>query len=105
MSASEVLSPPAPLPLYDSAAPHSRSLEEARALWAYRGLVHVDRTYFPIPGSGSREHLEGPAKTEAGERSEMFELLLVLKKRCSLQFEVESFLKNGNECIFVLRKE
>ena len=40
MSASEVLSPPAPLPLYDSAAPHSRSLEEARALWKYRGLVH-----------------------------------------------------------------
>jgi len=38
-------------------------------------------------------------------QGEMFELLLVLKKRCGLQFEVESFLRNGNECIFVLRKE
>jgi ABC-2 type transport system permease protein len=27
-------------PVYDSAAPRSRALEEARALWTYRGLVH-----------------------------------------------------------------
>ena len=40
MSASEVLSRPSPLPLYDSAAPRSWALEEARALWKYRGLVH-----------------------------------------------------------------
>ena len=40
MSASEVLARPSPLPLYDSAAPRSWALEEARALWKYRGLVH-----------------------------------------------------------------
>ena len=40
MSASEVLSRPSPLPLYDSAAPRSWALEQARALWKYRGLVH-----------------------------------------------------------------
>jgi len=40
VSASEVLSRPSPLPLYDSAAPRSWALEEARALWKYRGLVH-----------------------------------------------------------------
>jgi SAM-dependent methyltransferase len=38
-------------------------------------------------------------------QAEMFELLLVLKKRGGLEFEIESFLKNGGECIFVLRKE
>jgi integrase len=36
-----------------------------------RGLVHVDRTWSPIPAydGGERQHLEGPAKSEAGERS------------------------------------
>jgi ABC-2 type transport system permease protein len=40
LSASEVLVRPGPVPLYDSAASRSRALEEARAVWAYRGLVH-----------------------------------------------------------------
>jgi ABC-2 type transport system permease protein len=40
LSASEVLVRPEPVPLYDSAVSRSRALEEARALWAYRGLVH-----------------------------------------------------------------
>jgi ABC-2 type transport system permease protein len=40
MSASEALARPGAVPLYDSGAPRSRALEEARALWTYRGLVH-----------------------------------------------------------------
>jgi integrase len=36
-----------------------------------RGLVHVDRTYSPIPAYADRprRHQEGPVKTEGGERS------------------------------------
>lgn len=37
---SEALVRPAPAPVYDSAQRRARALEELRALWAYRGLVH-----------------------------------------------------------------
>jgi homopolymeric O-antigen transport system permease protein len=40
LSSPEALPRPALVPVYDSAAPRSRAIEEARALWAYRGLVH-----------------------------------------------------------------
>lgn len=40
MTASEARTRPGAVPLYDSGAPRSRALEEARALWRYRGLVH-----------------------------------------------------------------
>jgi SAM-dependent methyltransferase len=36
---------------------------------------------------------------------EMFELLIVLRRKYGLDFEVETFLRNGDECIFILRKE
>jgi len=37
---SEALSRPAAVPVYDSAQRRAKALEELRALWAYRGLVH-----------------------------------------------------------------
>ncbi len=37
-------------------------------------------------------------------QAEMFELLGALRARLGLDFDVEFFLKQGNECIFVLRK-
>lgn len=40
MSAPAALAGSAPVSVYDSAAGGSRALEEARALWQYRGLVH-----------------------------------------------------------------
>ena len=40
MSSSEGLARIGAVPIYDSAAPRSRAIEEARALWVYRGLVH-----------------------------------------------------------------
>ncbi|HEV8609935.1 MAG TPA: ABC transporter permease [Thermoanaerobaculia bacterium] len=40
MSASASVSASGPVPIYDSAARGSKALEEARALWRYRGLVH-----------------------------------------------------------------
>lgn len=40
MSASTAIGPDAALPVYDSSRRGLRVLEEARALWAYRGLVH-----------------------------------------------------------------
>ena len=40
MSSSEALAGVDVVSVYDSAAPRSRAIEEARALWAYRGLVH-----------------------------------------------------------------
>jgi len=38
-------------------------------------------------------------------QNEMFEFLLTLKEKFNLEFEVELFLKNGLECIFILRKQ
>lgn len=40
MSSSDALARSAAVPVYDSEAPRSRAIEELRALWAYRGLVH-----------------------------------------------------------------
>jgi ABC-2 type transport system permease protein len=40
LSSSEGLARIGAIPVYDSAAPRSRAIEEARAIWAYRGLVH-----------------------------------------------------------------
>lgn len=40
LSTSDALARVAAVPVYDSAAPRSRGIEEARALWTYRGLVH-----------------------------------------------------------------
>jgi len=40
LSASETVARAVAVPVYDSAAPRSRAIEEARALWTYRGLVH-----------------------------------------------------------------
>jgi len=40
LSASEAIARAGAVSVYDSAAPRSRAIEEARALWAYRGLVH-----------------------------------------------------------------
>lgn len=40
MSTSETVAHAVAVPVYDSAAPRSRAIEEARALWTYRGLVH-----------------------------------------------------------------
>ena len=40
MSSADALRRVGAAPVYDSAAPGSRAIEEARALWAYRGLVH-----------------------------------------------------------------
>jgi SAM-dependent methyltransferase len=40
----------------------------------------------------------------AWTQSEMFELLIALKKRVGASFDIELFLKNGAECIFILRK-
>jgi ABC-2 type transport system permease protein len=40
LSSSEGLARIGAAPVYDSAAPRSRAIEEARALWTYRGLVH-----------------------------------------------------------------
>ena len=40
MSTPDALARVSAVPVYDSAAPGSRAIEEARALWAYRGLVH-----------------------------------------------------------------
>jgi ABC-2 type transport system permease protein len=40
LSASETVAHAVAVPVYDSAAPRSRAIEEARALWTYRGLVH-----------------------------------------------------------------
>jgi len=36
-----------------------------------RRLVHIDRTWSPIPGfdGGARQHVEGPTKTDAGDRT------------------------------------
>ena len=35
---------------------------------------------------------------------EMFDFLAAFRKRLGLCFDIESFLKNGHECIFILRK-
>ena len=40
MNSSSALARNSAVSVYDSAAPRSRAIEEARALWAYRGLVH-----------------------------------------------------------------
>ncbi len=37
-------------------------------------------------------------------QAEMFELLGALRRRLALDFDVEFFLKQGNECIFILTK-
>ncbi|HVF56478.1 MAG TPA: methyltransferase domain-containing protein [Pyrinomonadaceae bacterium] len=40
----------------------------------------------------------------AWTQGEMFEILAALKKRMGIGFDIELFLKNGAECIFILRK-
>jgi SAM-dependent methyltransferase len=94
-------------------------------------VEHVVRDYEEGPAWSKRQHFEEWARfvNKAGDESqvsaradelmgidysihfhvwtqwEMFDLLAAAKKSLGLSFDVELFLKNEHECVFVLRKE